>query len=51
MDIEKVAVSPVPDSDCTWAVTLQSHPWVMGNMARCWMAEGFSKSKRQYEIS
>ena len=38
MEMEKVAVFPVPD--CAWAMT--SRPLMMGLMARCWMAEGFS---------
>lgn len=38
--MENVAVLPVPD----WAWAMTSRPWIMGRMARCWMAEGFSKS-------
>jgi hypothetical protein len=38
--MENVAVLPVPD--CACATT--SRPWVMGRIARCWIAEGFSKS-------
>jgi len=38
--MEKVAVLPVPD----WAWAITSRPWVMGRIARCWIAEGFSKS-------
>jgi hypothetical protein len=37
--MEKTAVLPVPD--CDWAIT--SWPWVMGRIARCWIADGFSK--------
>jgi hypothetical protein len=40
MEMENVAVLPVPD--CACAIT--SRPWVMGRIARCWIAEGFSKS-------
>ena len=39
IEMEKVAVLPVPD--CAWAIT--SLPLMIGLMARCWMAEGFSK--------
>ncbi len=39
MAMEKVAVFPVPD--CAWAIT--SRPLMLGTMARCWMADGFSK--------
>jgi hypothetical protein len=46
MEIENVAVLPVPD--CACAIT--SRPWVMGRIARCWMAEGFSKSVTFAEI-
>ena len=38
--MENVAVLPVPD--CAWAMT--SRPWMIGRIARCWIAEGFSKS-------
>lgn len=47
MEMEKVAVFPVPD--CAWAIT--SRPLVMGRMARCWIAEGFSKSARGEFVS
>ena len=39
--MENVAVLPVPD----WACAMTSRPCVMGKIARCWIAEGFSKSK------
>mmetsp|Transcript_27549 Transcript_27549/g.110355 ORF Transcript_27549/g.110355 Transcript_27549/m.110355 type:complete len:315 (+) Transcript_27549:1419-2363(+) len=39
MPIENVAVLPVPD----WACAMTSRPMSMGLMARCWMADGFSK--------
>ena len=37
--IENVAVFPVPD--CAWAIT--SSPLMHGTIARCWIADGFSK--------
>jgi hypothetical protein len=37
--VENVAVLPVPD--CAWAMA--SRPLMMGLMARCCMADGFSK--------
>lgn len=40
MEMLNVAVLPVPD----WAWAMTSRPETMGRMARCWMAEGFSKS-------
>lgn len=39
-EIEKVAVLPVPD----WAWAMTSRPRMMGMIARCWIADGFSKS-------
>jgi hypothetical protein len=45
--MEKVAVLPVPD--CAWAIT--SLPWVIGKIARCWIAEGFSKSETCWKIT
>ena len=39
IEMEKVAVLPVPD--CAWAIT--SLPLMIGLIARCWMADGFSK--------
>jgi hypothetical protein len=39
MEMAKVPVLPVPD--CAWAMT--SVPLMTGTMARCWMADGFSK--------
>ena len=39
--MEKVAVLPVPD--CACAIT--SRPLMMGTMALCWMADGFSKAE------
>lgn len=44
--MENVAVLPVPD--CACAIT--SRPWVMGKIARCWIAEGFSKSVIRVQI-
>lgn len=38
--IENVAVLPVPD--CAWAIT--SRPLIMGTIALCWIAEGFSNA-------
>ena len=38
MEIEKVAVLPVPD----WACAMTSRPVTTGTIARCWMAEGRS---------
>jgi hypothetical protein len=37
--MEKTAVLPVPLCDCA----MRSRPFVIGTMARCWIAEGFSK--------
>ena len=39
IEIENVAVFPVPD----WACAITSRPWIQGIIARCWIAEGFSK--------
>jgi hypothetical protein len=39
--IEKVAVLPVPDCACA-IVSFRS---TSGRMARCWMADGFSKPR------
>ena len=39
MEMEKVAVLPVPD--CACAIT--SCPLTTGTIARCWIAEGRSK--------
>ncbi|RNA29565.1 hypothetical protein BpHYR1_041898 [Brachionus plicatilis] len=39
VEMANVAVLPVPD--CDWAMT--SRPDTIGTMARCWMADGFSK--------
>jgi hypothetical protein len=39
METEKVPVLPVPD----WACAMVSCPLMMGMIARCWIAEGFSK--------
>lgn len=46
MEMLNVAVFPVPD----WAWAMTSRPETMGRMARCWMAEGFSKSAGGYEL-
>lgn len=43
MDIENVAVLPVPD--CAWAMT--SLPLTMGFIALCWIAEGFSNPEKK----
>lgn len=40
--MENVAVLPVPD----WACAITSRPLITGTIARCWMAEGFSKPIR-----
>ncbi len=45
IEMEKVAVLPVPD--CACAIT--SRPWIIGKSARCWIADGFSKSEKMYE--
>lgn len=39
IEMAKVAVLPVPD----WAWAITSRVLRTGTMARCWMAEGFSK--------
>jgi len=41
IEIEKVAVLPVPD----WACAMTSWPFTTGTIARCWMADGRSKLK------
>lgn len=38
--IENVAVLPVPDCACA----MTSRPFTIGRIARCWIADGFSKS-------
>ena len=42
--MENTAVFPVPDCDCA----MTSRPWMMGLMARCWMAEGRSNPTESY---
>lgn len=46
IDIEKVAVLPVPD--CAWAIT--SRPLTIGMILLCWIADGFSKPKKEKQF-
>jgi len=45
--MENVAVFPVPD----WACAITSLPLTTGTIARCWIAEGFSKPTQQNKMA
>lgn len=47
MEIENVAVLPVPD----WACAITSLPFTIGRILLCWIAEGFSKPEKMVKVN